>query len=55
MITDPVQADHIVRTGQADLVLVGRQLLRDPHWPLMAARKLGHTVDWPPQYLRARL
>lgn len=54
MITDPVQADHIVRTGQADLVLVGRQLLRDPHWPLMAARKLGQTVNWPAQYLRAK-
>ena len=41
LITDPVQADHIVRTGQADLVLLGRQFLREPAWPLRAARELG--------------
>lgn len=55
LITEPVQADHIVRTGQADLVLLGRQSLREPHWPLRAARKLGQVVDWPPQYLRAKV
>jgi 2,4-dienoyl-CoA reductase-like NADH-dependent reductase (Old Yellow Enzyme family) len=54
MITDPVQADHIVRTGQADLVLLGRELLRDPGWPLRAAGELGRDVEWPPQYRRAR-
>ena len=52
LITDPVQADHIVRTGQADLVLLGRQLLREPAWPLRAARELGQDVDRPAQYLR---
>jgi 2,4-dienoyl-CoA reductase-like NADH-dependent reductase (Old Yellow Enzyme family) len=52
LITDPVQADHIVRTGQADLVLLGRQLLREPAWPLRAARELGQEVDRPAQYLR---
>jgi 2,4-dienoyl-CoA reductase-like NADH-dependent reductase (Old Yellow Enzyme family) len=52
LITDPVQADHIVRTGQADLVLLGRQLLREPTWPLRAARELGQDVDRPVQYLR---
>lgn len=54
LITSPAQADHVVRTGQADLVLLARELLRDPHWPLRAARKLGHDVPWPPQYARAR-
>jgi 2,4-dienoyl-CoA reductase-like NADH-dependent reductase (Old Yellow Enzyme family) len=54
LITDPVQADHVIRTGQADLVLLGRQLLREPTWPLRAARELGGEADWPVQYLRAR-
>ncbi|KPL87741.1 NADPH dehydrogenase NamA [Ardenticatena maritima] len=54
LITAPEQADHIVRTGQADLVALGRELLRDPHWPLRAAHTLGYDVDWPRQYERAR-
>jgi 2,4-dienoyl-CoA reductase-like NADH-dependent reductase (Old Yellow Enzyme family) len=54
MITSPEQADHVVRTGQADLVLLARELLRDPHFPLRAARALGHEGPWPRQYLRAR-
>lgn len=54
LITDPVQADRIVRSGQADLVLLGRQLLREPAWPLRAARELGQKIEWPVQYLRAR-
>ena len=53
MITSPAQADHIVRSGQADLVLLGRELLRDPHWPLRAARELGHLTPGPAQYTRA--
>jgi 2,4-dienoyl-CoA reductase-like NADH-dependent reductase (Old Yellow Enzyme family) len=53
LITDPVQADHIIRTGQADLVLLAREMLRDPYWPLRAARELGQTIRWPIQYLRA--
>lgn len=53
MITDPAQADHIIRTGQADLVMLARQLLRDPYWPLAAAKALGVTTSWPAQYLRA--
>lgn len=53
LITDPAQADAIVRGGQADVVLIARQLLRDPYWPLHAADQLGHTVPWPVQYLRA--
>jgi 2,4-dienoyl-CoA reductase-like NADH-dependent reductase (Old Yellow Enzyme family) len=54
MITAPEQADHVVRTGQADLVLLARELLRDPHFPLRAAKALGHEGPWPRQYLRAR-
>ncbi len=53
MITRPEHADAIVRNGDADLVLLGRELLRDPHWPLRAARALGHELPPPPQYQRA--
>ena len=55
MITDAKQADDIVRDGQADLVLLARELLRDPYWPAHAARALGHkeVVPPPPQYARA--
>ncbi|MDY7579635.1 NADH:flavin oxidoreductase/NADH oxidase [Herbaspirillum sp. RTI4] len=53
MITNAVQAEHILRTGQADLVLLARELLRDPYWPLHAAEELRAATPWPPQYLRA--
>ncbi|MGE0552448.1 MAG: NADH:flavin oxidoreductase/NADH oxidase [Gemmatimonadales bacterium] len=53
MITEPAQADQIVRSGQADLVLLARELLRDPYWPMRAARALGVPMPWPIQYLRA--
>lgn len=53
MITSPEQAEHIIRSGQADVVLVGREILRNPYWPLQAAAALGHRVAWPNQYLRA--
>jgi 2,4-dienoyl-CoA reductase-like NADH-dependent reductase (Old Yellow Enzyme family) len=53
MITDPMQADAIIRNGDADLVLLARELLRDPHWPQRAARALRQPVPAPPQYLRA--
>ena len=52
-ITEAVQAEEIVRAGQADLVLLAREMLRDPYWPLHAAEKLGVDVSWPAQYLRA--
>jgi 2,4-dienoyl-CoA reductase-like NADH-dependent reductase (Old Yellow Enzyme family) len=54
MITEPVQADHIVRTGQADVVFLARELLRDPYWPLRAADQLRQEGPWPVQYLRAK-
>lgn len=54
LITAAAQADTIVRSGQADLVVMARELLRRPHWPLAAAHELGEEVRWPPQYLRAK-
>ncbi|HYG98786.1 MAG TPA: NADH:flavin oxidoreductase/NADH oxidase [Terriglobales bacterium] len=54
MITVAQQADQIIRTEQADLVLLARQMLRDPYWPLHSGRVLGQDVAWAPQYLRAR-
>ena len=54
MITAPEQADHIIRSGQADLVSLAREMLRDPYWPRRAARALGVKSDWPVQYERAR-
>jgi 2,4-dienoyl-CoA reductase-like NADH-dependent reductase (Old Yellow Enzyme family) len=53
LITDAHQADAIIANGQADLVLLARELLRDPYWPLHAADKLNVVVPWPAQYLRA--
>lgn len=53
LIQAPEQADQIVRTGQADLVLLARAMLRDPYWPLHAAQALGVDAPWPPQYGRA--
>ena len=53
MITSPVQAEQIIGTGQADAVLMAREFLRDPYWPLRAAHELEQSVSWPVQYLRA--
>ncbi len=53
LITEPAQAEQILAEGQADLVFLGRELLRDPRWPLRAARELGAVVPWPGQYARA--
>jgi 2,4-dienoyl-CoA reductase-like NADH-dependent reductase (Old Yellow Enzyme family) len=53
LITEADQANAIVSEGRADVVLLARELLRDPYWPLHAARQLGVPIDWPAQYLRA--
>ncbi len=53
MITSPIQAEHMVATGRADAVVIARELLRDPYWPLRAARQLRQPVSWPVQYLKA--
>ncbi len=55
LITEARQADEIVAKGQADIVVLARELLRDPHFPLRAARELGVDVKWPSQYERAKL
>lgn len=52
-ITDPHQAATILASGQADAVLLGRELLRNPYWPHQAARALGVSARWPDQYRRA--
>jgi len=54
LISDPSQAEQIVAGGQADVVLMAREFLRDPYWPLHAARQLKVDVPWPPQYQRAK-
>lgn len=54
LITSPRQADDILANGQADLILLAREMLRDPYFPLHAAHTLGSDVTWPVQYERAR-
>ncbi len=53
MITQPQQANDIIANGEADIVLLAREMLRDPYWPLHAAAALDETASWPVQYLRA--
>jgi 2,4-dienoyl-CoA reductase-like NADH-dependent reductase (Old Yellow Enzyme family) len=55
LITDAHQAEAIIAHGDADLVLMAREMLRNPRWPLAAARMLGADVHWPEQYVRAKL
>jgi 2,4-dienoyl-CoA reductase-like NADH-dependent reductase (Old Yellow Enzyme family) len=54
LITDPEQANAIIRDGDADMVALARELLRDPYWPMHAAKALNYDMTWPPQYLRAK-
>lgn len=54
MITTASQAEQILATGQADLILLAREFLRDPYFPLHAAHHLGDEMAWPVQYERAR-
>lgn len=54
LITTALQAEEIVRSGRADVVLLAREELRDPYFPLHAAKELGAEVEWPKQYLRAK-
>jgi 2,4-dienoyl-CoA reductase-like NADH-dependent reductase (Old Yellow Enzyme family) len=53
LITDAAQADQVVRNAEADLVLLAREILRDPYWALHSAARLGRKITWPVQYLRA--
>jgi len=52
LITTAKQADEIIRTEQADCVILAREMLRDPYFPLHAAQELGVKLPWPPQYMR---
>lgn len=54
LITDAQQADAIVANGDADFVLLAREMLRNPRWPLAAAHALGAEIAWAPQYVRAK-
>jgi 2,4-dienoyl-CoA reductase-like NADH-dependent reductase (Old Yellow Enzyme family) len=53
LITSAPQAEAIVSSDQADCVLLARELLRNPYWPLHAASELNQSISWPSQYLRA--
>jgi 2,4-dienoyl-CoA reductase-like NADH-dependent reductase (Old Yellow Enzyme family) len=53
MISDPAQAETIIGSGQADVVFLARELLRDPYWPRRAAKELGVKIKPPVQYERA--
>lgn len=54
-ITTAQQAEAILQSNQADLIFIAREFLRTPHWPLYAAHELGHDIQWPLQYERAKL
>lgn len=54
LISEPEMAEELVANNRADLVFLGRELLRNPYWPLQAAKKLRHNIDWPVQYERSR-
>jgi len=53
LISLATQADEILTTEKADLILMAREFLRDPYWPLRTAKDFGFRADWPAQYLRA--
>lgn len=54
LITQAEQADEIVRSGKADVVLLAREFLRNPYFTLEAAHRLGHEIEWPVQYVRGK-
>jgi 2,4-dienoyl-CoA reductase-like NADH-dependent reductase (Old Yellow Enzyme family) len=54
LITSPEQAENIIRTEQSDMVILAREMLRNPYWPLYAAKQLKSDIKWPNQYLRAK-
>lgn len=55
LITEPRQAEKTLEDGRADVVLLDRELLRNPRWPQAAAAELGADIPWPEQFARARL
>jgi 2,4-dienoyl-CoA reductase-like NADH-dependent reductase (Old Yellow Enzyme family) len=55
LITEAAQAEEILSAGRADMVLLGRELLRNPYFPLHAARMLNAEIAWPHQYMRSKI
>jgi 2,4-dienoyl-CoA reductase-like NADH-dependent reductase (Old Yellow Enzyme family) len=54
LVTRPEQAEEIIASGKADVVLLAREFLRNPYWPLHAAHVLGVDMEWPKPYARAK-
>lgn len=54
LITSPVMAEEILQNERADLVFIGRELLRNPYWPLQSAKEVRDEVDWPEAYERGK-
>ena len=54
LITKAEQANEIIKSGKADLVLIARESLRNPYFPITAAKELGMEISWPVQYERAK-
>jgi NADPH2 dehydrogenase len=54
LITSPLMVEEILQNNRADLVFLGRELLRNPYWPLRASKELQEEIEWPVQYLRGR-
>ena len=54
IITNAQQAEEILQQQQADLIIIAREFLRDPYFPLHAAKQLGDEIEWPKQYARAK-
>ena len=55
LITEAAQAESIIANGEADAIFMAREFLRNPRWPLQAARELKATVNWPLQIVRGKL
>jgi NADPH2 dehydrogenase len=54
MLSDPEQVNQMIENNKADMIYLGRELLRNPYWPLQAAKKLNYDIEWPKQYERAK-
>lgn len=55
LVTEPDMAEEILKNNRADFIFLGRELLRNPYWPLQAASKLNHDIEWPYSYSRAKI
>lgn len=55
LITEPEMAEEILKNNRADFIFLGRELLRNPYWPLEAAKKLNQDIEWPYPYRRAKI